>query len=77
MLYDFKLSVYFRLSKVVSSHLSFQLRVDGNVTKVMTRTKANGEVSLNREDNVSLQHCRMHEASVGVVGVKYGMIRLW
>jgi hypothetical protein len=34
----------------VSSHLSFQLCVDGNVTKV------NGEVSLNREDNVSLHH---------------------
>ncbi len=36
-----------------------------NVTKVMTRTKENGEVSLNREDNVSLQCCQMHEASVG------------
>jgi hypothetical protein len=51
----------------VSSHLSFQLCVDGNVTKVMTRTKVNGEVSLNREDNVSLQRCQMHEASVGIV----------
>jgi hypothetical protein len=61
----------------VSSHLSFQLRVDGNVTKVMTKTKVNGEVSLNREDNVSSQHCQMHQASVGVVRVKYGMIRLW
>lgn len=48
-----------------------------NVTKVMTRTKENGEVSLNREDNVSLQCCQMHEASVGIVGVKYGMIGLW
>lgn len=56
----------------MSDHLSFQLFVDGNVTKVMTRT--NGEVSLNREDNVSLQCCRMHEASVGIVGVKYGMM---
>jgi hypothetical protein len=34
----------------VSSHLSFQLCVDDNVTKV------NGEVSLNREDNVSLRN---------------------
>jgi hypothetical protein len=46
-----------------------------NVTKVMTRTKENGEVSLNREDNVSLQCCQMHEASVGSVGVKYGILK--
>jgi hypothetical protein len=45
----------------VSSHLSFQLCVDDNVTKV------NGEVSLNREDNVSLRNSWMHEASVGIV----------
>ncbi len=48
-----------------------------NVTKVITRTKENGEVSLNREESVSLQCCQMHEASVRIVGVKYGMIGLW